>query len=204
MPHAYPELTGALAQMLDKIDTYLRDSGYEGPPVRMYLAGGLAVNYYCGSRYTEDVDASFSRRVVVRSEDLVIDYLRRDGTPSIIYFDANYNSTLSLLHEDFEDDALEWEGMNDTGRLVQLLVLSPLDLAVSKISRFTDQDQDDILDLARAGLITAEAVRMRALDALSYYVGNIRWVRGSIDVICNRIKALEATQPPRPSKGCEP
>ena len=77
MPHAYPELTGALAQMLDKIDTYLRDSGYEGPPVRMYLAGGLAVNYYCGSRYTEDVDASFSRRVVVRSEDLVIDYPER-------------------------------------------------------------------------------------------------------------------------------
>lgn len=50
MNHATPELAAALSAMLDKIDATLRDNEYQGEPIRMYLAGGMAVNYYCGSR----------------------------------------------------------------------------------------------------------------------------------------------------------
>lgn len=41
MPRPYPELSQALAAMLDKIDAEVRSCGYEGPNVRMYLAGGM-------------------------------------------------------------------------------------------------------------------------------------------------------------------
>src|SRR4051794_29336053 len=109
MNHAHPELAEALSRMLDRIDAAIRENGYSGTPILMYLAGGLALNYYCGSRYTEDVDASFSRRILLPYSNLVVDYQRKDGTPSFIYFDQNYNSTLSLMHQDYEDDALEWE-----------------------------------------------------------------------------------------------
>lgn len=71
MTKAYPELAEALAEMLDKIDAVLQSGGYRGEPVKMYLAGGMAVNYWCGSRYTEDVDASFSKRVLLPYADLV-------------------------------------------------------------------------------------------------------------------------------------
>jgi hypothetical protein len=101
---AFPELTAALREMLDRMDASLRDSGYDGPPVLMFLAGGVAVNYYCGTRYTEDVDASFSRRFVL-PKDLTLNYRRRDGREGFIYFDQNYNTSFALLHENFEENA---------------------------------------------------------------------------------------------------
>ena len=39
---AFPELTAALREMLDRMDVSLRAGGYEGPPVIMYLAGRVA------------------------------------------------------------------------------------------------------------------------------------------------------------------
>lgn len=65
MNHATAELAAALSTMLNRIDATLRENGYAGEPIIMYLAGGLAVNFYCGSRFTADVDASFSRRVTL-------------------------------------------------------------------------------------------------------------------------------------------
>jgi hypothetical protein len=76
---AFPELSAALRVILDRMDASLRAGGYSGDPVIMSLAGGLAVNYYCGTRYTEDVDASFSRRFVL-PRDLSVNYRRRDGS----------------------------------------------------------------------------------------------------------------------------
>lgn len=39
----HPELTRAMGAMLDKLDVFLRSGGYSGEPVRMYLAGGMAI-----------------------------------------------------------------------------------------------------------------------------------------------------------------
>ncbi len=61
MPERHPSLTAALSEMLNRLDRHLRDGGYEGASVLMYLAGGMAVHFHCGSRYTDDVDASFPR-----------------------------------------------------------------------------------------------------------------------------------------------
>lgn len=177
--------------MLDKIDGSVRASGYQGKPIRMYLAGGLAVNYYCGSRYTEDVDATFSRRVLLPFKDLVVDYVKSDNTASVIYFDANYNNALCLLHEDYEEDVVEFEGIGNAARAVHLYLLSPVDLAVSKVSRFSEQDRDDILALASFGYFTADELGRRALEALDYYVGDTRTVRTSIAIICDRIRAAK-------------
>ena len=40
---AFPELTAALEEMLDRVDASLRAGGYSGEPVKMYVAGGIAV-----------------------------------------------------------------------------------------------------------------------------------------------------------------
>ncbi len=180
----HPELTRALSVMLDKLDASLRSSGYAGSPVRMFLAGGMALHFHCGARYTEDVDASFSARLLVPTQELTVDYLREDGTKSALYFDANYNDTFALMHPDHRDQAVEWLGIGNEHRLVRLFVLTPLDLAVSKISRFSPQDREDIMLLASRGYFTAEQLRQRAGDALGYYVGNNAWVRGTIEQVC--------------------
>jgi hypothetical protein len=122
----HPELTRAMSAMLEKLDGFLRAGGYGGEPVRMFLAGGMAMHFHCGTRYTEDVDASFSARVLVPAQDLTVDYIREDGTPSALYFDANYNDSFALMHPDYRDNAQEWQGIGNEQRLVQLYVLTPL------------------------------------------------------------------------------
>ena len=54
---------------------------------------------------------------------------------------------------------------------LRVRVLAPVDLAVSKISRFQDHDREDIAALVRCGLVTADEIDERARDALTGYVG---------------------------------
>lgn len=54
---------------------------------------------------------------------------------------------------------------------ILLYVLSPLDLAVSKIARFADNDKDDIAALVRLGLTNADEIEQRATSALVGYIG---------------------------------
>lgn len=74
--------------------------------------------------------------------------------------------------------------------VVDVRVLSPVDLAVSKLSRFSDQDRADIELLARKALIHAPALRARAEHALQGYVGNTAPLRTSIDIACRLVEAL--------------
>ena len=54
---------------------------------------------------------------------------------------------------------------------IKLHVLAPVDLAVSKIARFADNDKEDIVALVRSGLTSADEIESRATDVLAAYVG---------------------------------
>jgi hypothetical protein len=176
--------------MLDKINAIITGSGHQGEPVRMFVAGGIAVHYYCGTRYTSDVDATFSHRLLMPHGKLIVDYVREGGVRATLYLDPTYNDTFALLHPDHRESAMEWDGIGNERRMIHLHALSPVDLAVSKISRFSPQDREDIHALARQGLITSSILRTRALEALDCYVGDTRWVRGTIDLICDDVATL--------------
>jgi hypothetical protein len=187
MNKAFPELSEALSQLLDQMDASIRKGGYDGPPITMYLAGGMAVNFYCGTRYTEDVDAFYTHRVHVGSCE--VNYRHKDGNPSFLYLDNNYNPAFGLLHENHDRDAVEWTGIGNEKRKIHLYVLSPVDLAVTKISRYSPQDREDILALASAGLFSADQLRDRAIEALGDYIGDRAPVMMSIELICRQISA---------------
>ena len=211
MNKAFPELSQALSELLDQMDGSIKRGGYDGPPITMYLAGGMAVNFYCGTRYTEDVDAFYTRRVHVGPCE--VSYRHRDGNPSFLYLDNNYNPTFGLLHERHEQDAVEWQGIGNERRKIHLFVLSPVDLAVTKMSRYSPQDREDILALASIGLFSADQLRDRSKEALVDYVGDRAPVETSIDLICRQIsagKSLHAGReleipldPPRNKEGKE-
>ena len=104
--------------------------------------------------------------------------------------DRNYNDTLGLLHEDAYKDS-QLHGMPGIDKaLLEVRVLSPVDLAVSKLSRFSDEDREDIEVLARKGLIEASASRQRAEHALQAHVGNTDSVKTSIDIACRLVESL--------------
>jgi hypothetical protein len=192
MNKAFPELSDALSQLLDQMDASIRKGGYDGPPIIMYLAGGMAVNFYCGTRNTEDVDAFYTHRVHVGPCE--VSYRHKDGNPSFLYLDNNYNPTFGLLHENHDRDAVEWAGIGNEKRKIHLYVLSPVDLAVTKVSRYSPQDREDILELANAGLFSADQLHDRTIEALGNYIGDRAPVMTSIELICRQISAEKSPQ----------
>ena len=183
----------AFTEVLSRIQQALKGSRPDVFPIRMYVAGGAALHLLTGARVSEDVDAVFSKRVLF-DEEIEVSYRDPDGRARLLYLDRNYNDTLGLLHEDAHKDsqAVAFPGIDK--KLIDVRVLAPIDLAVSKLSRFGDQDREDILLLAREGLIASASLRKRAEQALGGYVGDLSSVRNSIAIAC---RLIESAQPPR-------
>ena len=68
---------------------------------------------------------------------------------------------MGLLHENAHQDSRPIDIPGIDKKLIDMRVLSPIDLAVSKLSRFADQDREDILLLAKEGLIDSASPRKR-------------------------------------------
>lgn len=187
--HADPAYVEAFRSLVRRL---VRSVG-AGPkePIDMYLAGGAAMHFYTGARMTDDVDAVFSRKLLVPS-DLAVIYRDSEGKARSVFFDASYNESFALLHEDAHRDAarLRLDGIEGA----RVFVLQPVDLAVSKIARFAEIDRNDIRKLAEDGLITAKALRSRAEAALPGYIGYSDSVRTSMDLACRDVEGIERSR----------
>ena len=182
-------LRGAVAEIVRRISETLPDIR---EPIRMYIAGGIAVNFYTGYRATEDLDATFSRRLMLPpANDLVVGYTDDQGQQQTIFLDMNDNPTFGLMHPDAEDDAIELLGEEFNNPKIQLYVLSPVDLAVSKISRWEGNDQEDVAELAKRKLFTSKELELRANQALEYYVGSDRMVRLNLAEAVSKTNVLQ-------------
>lgn len=157
----------ALAQGLRKLFRDLEVRLTLTEPMNVYIAGGMAVHLYTANRVTTDVDAEFGGRLMI-PDDLLVEIVLEDGTPQVVYLDTNYNPTFALMHEDYLDDArpvpLDLER-------IRVHVLSPVDLAVSKIARLAPNDREDIQALVREGLTSADDIERRATAAIDGFVG---------------------------------
>ena len=182
------EFFGALGEIAGRIAASLHGVAPRLLPIRMYIAGGTALHVYTGERVTNDVDAAFSHRIAL-PENLEVAWRDADGASRLLYFDRNYNDTLALLHEDAYDDSqpIALPGVDEA--VLDVRLLSPLDLAVSKLGRFSSQDRDDIAALARNGLIDANGLSNRAEEALVAYVGDTTRLRNTIDIACRMVAA---------------
>lgn len=157
----------ALAEGLRALFKQLEERLSLRSPLNVYLAGGMAIHLYTANRVTTDVDAEFGGRVYLPN-DLMVEVTLEDGTQQVVYLDTNYNSTFALMHEDYLEDAIPIDlGVHQ----IRVHVLSPVDLAVSKIARFADNDKEDIAALVRLGLTNADEIEHRATSALVGYIG---------------------------------
>ena len=180
----------AFTEVVSRIQQTLKGSRHDAFPIRMYVAGGAALHLLTGARVSEDVDAAFSRRMLF-NEEIEVSYRDPDGRARLLYLDRNYNDSLSLLHEDAHKDSQPVAFPGIDKKLIDVRVLSPIDLAVSKLSRFADQDREDVLLLARERLIDSASLRKRAEEALGGYVGDLNSVRNSIDIACRLIDSAQ-------------
>lgn len=105
---------------------------------------------------------------------------------------TGFDDSFALLHQRAHDDALPLAPEGVDVRRLRVKLLTPLDLAVSKLSRFSEHDQADIRALAQAQLIGANALRRRAEEALPDYVGNLDRIRTPILLACRLISNAAA------------
>jgi hypothetical protein len=190
---ARPEYVGAFTAIAARIAAPLAALPKRVLPISMYVAGGAALHFYTGERTSRDIDASFSHRIML-PENLEASYRDADGGARLLYFDRQYNETFALMHEDARQDSvpLSLHGIDAT--VLDVRLLSALDLAVSKISRLSSQDREDIAALARHGLIRSRALRRRAEEALRGYVGNLDVLRKSIELAFHIVEDVEKNQ----------
>jgi Nucleotidyltransferase of unknown function (DUF6036) len=178
----------AFKTMVGRIEESIKASGNRQLvlPVRMYVAGGAASHFYTAKRMTDDVDATFSHRMLL-PEDLEISYRDTDGKARLLYFDRQYNDTFALLHEHAYRDSMPLKLGGIDPKIVEVRLLSPVDLAVSKLARFAEHDQEDIKALAGEGLLNAKDLKKRAQEALKHYIGNPGPIKTSITLACRVI-----------------
>ena len=190
-----PEYLAAITELIQRIASPLSVLPKQILPIKMYVAGGAAMHFYTGERVSNDVDAVFSRRIALPS-DLEVTYEDPDGAPRLLYFDRQYNDTFALMHEDAHDDSVPLTLKRIDASILDVRLLSALDLAVSKISRFSSQDRDDITALGRHGLIKSTALRRRSEQAMANYVGNLATLKGAIDLACRIVEDAEQRNSP--------
>jgi hypothetical protein len=187
---ARPEYLAAFTELVQRIAAPLRVLPTRSLPIKMYVAGGAAMHFYTGERVSNDVDAVFSKRIALPS-DLEVTYQDSDGAARLLYFDRQYNDAFALMHEDAHDDSVPLTVKGTDASILDVRLLSALDLAVSKISRFSSQDRADITTLGKHGLIKSAALRRRSEQALKNYVGNLDTLKGAIDLACRIVADAE-------------
>jgi hypothetical protein len=193
---ADPEYFKAFAEVMKRLQDSLK-SAVGRKPVVVCVAGGAALHLYTGSRVSKDVDATVLARFLP-PDNLEVSYRDADGHARLLYFDTQYNDTYALLHENAYEDAISIKVPGVDAKRLDVRLLQPLDLAVSKLSRFEAHDQEDIRALAIAGLIDAKGLRARAEEALPAYVGETRRVRTSI-ALAEKLIANNAPSSPSSS-----
>jgi Nucleotidyltransferase of unknown function (DUF6036) len=187
---ARPEYLAAFTELVQRIAAPLHELPKRSLPIKMYVVGGAAMHCYTGERMSNDVDAVFSKRIALPS-DLEVAYQDPDGAARLLYFDRQYNDAFALLHEDARDDSVPLTLKHIDASILDVRLLSPLDLAVGKISRFSSQDRDDITALAKQGLIKAAALRRRSQQAMENYVGNLDILKSSIELAFRIVEDTE-------------
>jgi len=74
--------------------------------------------------------------------------------------------------------------------------LDPTDIALSKLERNADRDRDDVLRLARAGLVDAQALKARYFEEVRpYLLSRESWHDQTLDLWLEMIPPASSATP---------
>ncbi|MGZ0718937.1 DUF6036 family nucleotidyltransferase [Pseudomonas palleroniana] len=169
----------ALVSMFKSIEVELMFERAKPGSVKVIIFGGCAVHLYTHHRISTDVDAEIycaDFRDKLRLQTLLAEFPEQffdeqSGRVMELNYDLQYNTSFGPLHEDYWERSFPLEAFSLESAL-HLHVAAPIDIAISKLGRATDQDVGDIMALLRAGFIVTTELRQLALEAIDMYVGN--------------------------------
>lgn len=173
----------AIFEMFDNLADFLEDRGAKPGSCKAYIFGGCALHLHTNARGSSDLDIELEAMERISPDELVLalDEVFFDDPetgPSSIVFDPNFTPTLAPLHEDYQEDAI-WLNRNEEDSTIWVYLVQKVDLAVSKLGRYGDQDIDDIHSLFDHGL-SIDEFKYRAEEARKYFPGNLDRLTGNI------------------------
>lgn len=142
------------------------------------------MNIYTGDKLATSIDVSYSERMMI-PENLVSSIKGIDGLDSMLRFNVYHNQMLAVARMHAFRDAI---AVNFGLKMIQLMVLTPVDLAVSKLGRLSETDLEDGCSLARAGLVTAVQVLARGEEAFSDYVCDTKDLQANLKRLADAIR----------------
>lgn len=166
----------AVFQIMQKISNEIPDAHIKFP-VNAYIVGGAAVHFHTNLRVSNDIDSILSHAVKL-PDDLVVPWVDKDGNIQQLSYDYTYNSSFGLMHEDYDKRAVLIKTIDEK---LNIYILDSLDLIISKISRFSDSDEDDIRALIKIKDIDRIELYNLASDAIKIGIGFPKSIRTHLD-----------------------
>lgn len=150
--------------------------------VSVLITGGAAVHYHTDHRTSPCLDVEFSRRIIV-PQNLSVFYFN-NGVERELALQQAGNNFCNLVHADHFNDAPFIKKLNGS---LDIHVLSPIDLIVSKTMRLNDKDVEDITYLAK--LIDIAVLKTRIQEARSEIIGDLSCLDRHIDKVLSIIQS---------------
>lgn len=174
MPYTNTAFSQAILDMFENLDSYLSHS-YSNLPenaVSVYIFGGCAMHMHTGTRTSNDVDAELKSVPelmpinTVKQAIQAVDFDDEDGLPQSLVWDGGFSPSIASIAADYEERAIPIHITKS--KLVNIYLVSAVDIAVSKIGRLETVDRQDIKALYRNHLFTLEEFKEIAAIARDY------------------------------------
>ena len=168
-------------QLLVRLDKIIEKKGEK---VVLYLVGaaGMTLAGIKGIRNTNDLDCFFEDNVLLPTELYEETY---DG--KIITLDR-ISRDINFLHHDFSERAKEI--MPGKFLNIKVMVMAPYDMALMKIGRFHQRDQEDLKILFKERKLNPDYLKKLFLEAKEYYVGNISYLDTSFKLAMDMLISI--------------
>ncbi len=189
--HTDTPMGKAILELVDKLSEILAEKGNPPGSCRAYIFGGCALHLHTKARGSSDLDVELEAAEKISMGELVLElddifYHDPDTGPSSIVLDETFNPTLAPLHELYQEEAIRLNP-SEVSSPLEVYVVQKVDLAVSKLGRYGEQDIEDIHTLFSHGL-DIEEFRKRAIEASKYYVGNVGTLTSHIEHVITTYK----------------
>ncbi|SFK54465.1 hypothetical protein [Methylophaga sulfidovorans] len=155
----------------------------EHTAIRAYIINDSALYLYTKQAKPLSIEICFSERLII-PEGMVETYLDELETDmkkqlKTIRLDRSYHDGAGLLHPDYKNDSSFICHAANTDKIA-LYVISPLDLAVSKLARYYDGGDLAIKKLADMGFFNRSEFESRAKETLDSYIGDKKLIFSGI------------------------
>jgi len=167
-------ITIAILKLFQELENYVSKNHKNLPngAVKAFIFGGCAFHIHTNARGSNDIDAEIQAIQQLKKHDIVlflenndVEYLDDNNLETNLEFDRSFNTSLASVDPDYPERAIPLVANS----IVEVYLVSGLDLAISKLARLSDRDIEDIKELYLNGKFSLEALKKSANNAEMYY-----------------------------------